>query len=57
MRKRSLVISLIVVWALVGLGPGVWPPLGGSAAQAALAPETFADLAQKASGAVVNIST
>jgi serine protease Do len=31
--------------------------VGALPAQAALAPETFADLAQKASGAVVNIST
>lgn len=57
MSKRSLIISLVVVWALAGLGSLGELPLAGAAAQAALAPETFADLAQKASGAVVNIST
>lgn len=57
MRKRSLIISLVVAWAFLGLGVWAGPPLGASFAQGALAPETFADLAQKASGAVVNIST
>lgn len=57
MRKRSLIISLVVAWAFLGLGVWAGLPLGASFAQGALAPETFADLAQKASGAVVNIST
>ncbi len=57
MRKRSLVISLVVAWAFLGLGVMAGPSLSPAAAQGVLAPETFADLAQKASGAVVNIST
>jgi serine protease Do len=56
MRKRNLVISLLAC-ALMTLG-SMTPVLQVSdPAQAALAPETFADLAQKASPAVVNIST
>ncbi len=56
MVKRKLILSLVAC-ALLTLGamtPGV---VISSPAQAALAPETFADLAQKASPAVVNIST
>ena len=57
MRKRSLAISLVAAWAFLSLGALAQSPPGASKAQAVLAPETFADLAQKASGAVVNIST
>jgi serine protease Do len=63
MKKRSLVISLILIGALVGLGP--WGPTPQAWAQGAaqvqpptyLAPDTFANLAKATSGAVVNIST
>jgi S1-C subfamily serine protease len=56
MVKRNLIISLVAC-ALLTVG-AMNPALQiNSPAQAALAPETFADLAQKASPAVVNIST
>jgi serine protease Do len=59
MRKSCLIVSLLVMWALLGLGPS-----GSSAQQlpaqpqapAVLAPDTFANLAKQVSGAVVNIS-
>ena len=62
--KKSSLISLILVWALLGLGPmGPAPqPVLGPArprprqAPAVLAPDTFAKLAKQVSGAVVNIS-
>ncbi|MFZ5453494.1 MAG: DegQ family serine endoprotease [Thermodesulfobacteriota bacterium] len=56
MRPRNLIISLLACALLTG---GALTPafLTSFPAQAALAPETFADLAQKASPAVVNIST
>ena len=56
MVKRNLILSLVACALLTfgAMAPGV---VIGSPAQAALAPETFADLAQKASPAVVNIST
>ena len=59
MKKSRLIISLIVVWALMGLGPvGSAPQLSWAQAQstAYLAPDTFAILAKQVSGAVVNIS-
>jgi len=56
MFKRNLIISLVAC-ALLTLGAVSPAVLTNSPAQAALAPETFADLAQKASPAVVNIST
>lgn len=56
MRKRSLIISLVVAWALLGAGFLIWSPRD-ACAQGGLAPETFADLAQRVSPAVVNIST
>ena len=56
MFKRNLIISLLTC-ALLTLGTMAPALQMGSPAQAALAPETFADLAQKASTAVVNIST
>ena len=57
MLKRKLIISLVAC-ALLTLGSTAPILQGGGPAQAAaLAPETFADLAQKASPAVVNIST
>jgi len=61
MNQRSLLISLVLTLALFSAGslpvkcPGTL--LGAQAAQAALAPETFAELAKKVSPAVVNIST
>ncbi len=56
MCKRKLIISF-VIFGLLALGTMTSALLSPSGAQAALAPETFADLAQKASPAVVNIST
>jgi serine protease Do len=56
MCQRKLIISF-VAWGLLTLGAITPALLSPSGAQAALAPETFADLAQKASPAVVNIST
>lgn len=50
---KALVLNLILV--LIFLGPG-WLA-GNAAAQAALAPDSFAELARQASPAVVNIST
>ena len=52
MRKSSLVISLAVVLAWVGLWS--WSPVQ---AQTPINSDTFAELAKKTSGAVVNIST
>ena len=62
MKKRSLIISIILVVALLGLGPlGSAPQPAWAQAQAQaptyLAPDTFANLAKKVAGAVVNIST
>jgi serine protease Do len=56
MVKRNLILSLVAC-ALLTLGAMATGVVSGSPAQAALAPETFADLAQRASAAVVNIST
>ena len=64
MKKSCLIISLLVMWALLGLGP-LGPAPQPSLAQtqapatprpAVLAPDTFANLAKQVSGAVVNIS-
>jgi serine protease Do len=56
MKKRNLVIGLGLIWGTI-----LFISAGGSWAAAAgntgLAPETFADLAQQTTGAVVNIST
>jgi serine protease Do len=66
--KKSSLISLILVWALLGLGPAgpapqpSWAqtqaqqPQAQTQAPAVLAPDTFANLAKQVSGAVVNIS-
>ena len=54
MKRSSLVNSLILIWALLVLGaftPGV------CLAQQPITSDTFAELAQKTGGAVVNIST
>jgi serine protease Do len=56
MVQRKLILSLVAC-ALLTFGALTAGVVLGSPAQAALAPETFADLAQKASPAVVNIST
>jgi serine protease Do len=62
MKKRSLIISLILVVALLGLGSPVPAPQRGWAqevqgqAPTVLASDTFANLAKQVSGAVVNIS-
>ncbi len=69
MKKSSLIISLMVVWALLGWGPVGFAPSPSWAqtqapapvpapgpAPAYLAPDTFANLAKQVSGAVVNIS-
>jgi serine protease Do len=63
MKKRSLVISLILIGALVGLGPWGATPQAWAQDPAQvqpptyLAPDTFANLAKATAGAVVNIST
>ena len=54
MKRSSLVNSLVLIWALLVLGaftPGV------CLAAQPITSDTFAELAQKTSGAVVNIST
>jgi serine protease Do len=62
MKKRSLIISLILVGALLGLGllglthQHSWAQVQVQPPQY-LAPETFANLAKATAGAVVNIST
>jgi serine protease Do len=56
MRKRSLVISLALAWILLGLGALWWSP-APALAQTPITTDTFAELAKKTSGAVVNIST
>ncbi|MBM4302490.1 MAG: DegQ family serine endoprotease [Deltaproteobacteria bacterium] len=59
MKKSRLIISLLVVWALLGsgpLGPAPQPSWAQTQAPAVLAPDTFANLAKQVSGAVVNIS-
>jgi serine protease Do len=59
MKKSSLAISLIVVLALLGLGPagpGLQPSWAQTQTPAVLAPDTFSNLAKQVSGAVVNIS-
>jgi serine protease Do len=64
MKKSSLIISLVVIGALLGLGPlGPMPQPSWAQTQTQpqatnyLAPDTFAKLAKQVSGAVVNIST
>jgi serine protease Do len=57
MKKRSLIISLILIGALLGLGPLGSTPQPSWGQTASLAPDTFANLAKQVSGAVVNIST
>jgi serine protease Do len=57
MKKRSLIISLILVGALLGLVPLGSTPQPSWGQTASLAPDTFANLAKQVSGAVVNIST
>jgi serine protease Do len=57
MSQRSLVLKAMLFWAALTLtvaGGGLHP---APVTAASLAPETFADLAQKDSPAVVNIST
>jgi serine protease Do len=62
MKKRSLIISLILVGALLGLGllglarQSSWAQVQVQPPQY-LAPDTFANLAKATAGAVVNIST
>ncbi len=65
MKKSCLIISLLIMWALLGfgpLGPAPQPSLAQTQtpapaqAPAVLAPDTFANLAKQVSGAVVNIS-
>jgi serine protease Do len=70
MKKSGLIISLLIMWALLGLGPlgpAQQPSLAQTQGQApavpaqvqapaVLAPDTFANLAKQVSGAVVNIS-
>ncbi len=56
MKKRSLTLSLVMIWAILCLGAVAFAPVA-SHAQQAINSDTFAELAQKTSGAVVNIST
>ena len=56
MKKRSLTISLVVMWVALFLVSGAVAP-GAGQAQQAITSDTFAELAQKTGGAVVNIST
>jgi serine protease Do len=56
MRKRSRLINLVLLWALLVLGTGALAP-GSCLAQQPITSDTFATLAQKTAGAVVNIST
>ncbi|MCL4500428.1 MAG: trypsin-like peptidase domain-containing protein, partial [Deltaproteobacteria bacterium] len=56
MRTRSLLNSLLLILALLVLGAGASTP-GVCLAQQAITADTFAELAQRTSGAVVNIST
>jgi serine protease Do len=57
MKKSRLIISFVLVWALLGLGPLGPTPQPSWAQAGTLAPDTFANLAKQVSGAVVNIST
>jgi len=57
MRKRSPIISLILLGVLLGLGTLGSTPQPSWGQTAVLAPDTFANLAKQVSGAVVNIST
>ncbi len=54
--KKSLLINLALVWALLGLGTLVLAP-SPALAQTPITSDTFAELAKQTSGAVVNIST
>ena len=56
MKKRSLTISLVLMWVTLFLAFGAFAP-GAGQAQQAITSDTFAELAQKTGGAVVNIST
>jgi serine protease Do len=56
MNKRRLTISLLLLWVSLFLGYGAVVPCPGHAQQA-ITSDTFAELAQKTGGAVVNIST
>ncbi len=54
--RKSNIISLVLTYAVLALGPmGLTAP--GAWAQTVITTDTFAQLAQKTSGAVVNIST
>jgi serine protease Do len=57
MRQSKRSLTLILALALLSLGYMTFSPGGPAAAQPAMAPETFADLAARVSPAVVNIST
>jgi serine protease Do len=54
MKTRKLVISLTLVWALLGLGMLLSSP---AHAAVPITSDTFAELAKTTAGAVVNIST
>ena len=56
MRKRSLLINLLLLCAILALGTGALAP-GSCLAQQPITSDTFTTLAQKTAGAVVNIST
>ncbi len=56
MKKRSLTISLVLMWVTLFLAFGAFAP-GAGQAQQPITSDTFAELAQKTGGAVVNIST
>ncbi len=56
MKKRSLTTSLVLLWMVLFLAAGALAP-GTGLAQQAITSDTFAELAQRTGGAVVNIST
>ncbi len=56
MKRRSLTISLMWLWVVLFLVCGALSPAVGQAQQA-ITSDTFAELAQRTGGAVVNIST
>lgn len=55
--RKSRIISLVLTWAVLALGPMMLLDPGTSLAQTVITTDTFAELAKKTSGAVVNIST
>ncbi len=55
--RKSRIINLVLTWTVLALGPVVLLAPSPSLAQTVITTDTFAELAKKTSGAVVNIST